>query len=148
MPKFGPPFYAQETPDSCLPACLRMVLAVQGLRFSERHLRRLYHCEPMVGTLSSNVVRAAQELGFAESVEERSLRLFDLRDAEREGLFPIVGVNLRRLRGIWSSHAQVVIEITSSHARVQDPMLGRLRLSLPTFEAAWADADYLTILVK
>lgn len=30
MLKFGPPFYIQETPDSCLPACLRMVLAAQG----------------------------------------------------------------------------------------------------------------------
>jgi hypothetical protein len=67
-----------------------MVLAAQGLRFSERHLRNLCQCQPMVGTLSSNIVRVARELGFAESIEERSLRLFDLRDAERQGLFPIV----------------------------------------------------------
>ena len=148
MPKFGPPFYAQETPDSCLPACLRMVLAAEGLRFSERQLRHLCKCRPMIGTLSTDVVNAAQELGFANSVEDRSLRLFDLRDAEREGLFPIVGVNLRPLRGIWSPHAQVVVETTSTQARIHDPLLGRLRLSLPTFEAAWGDADYLTILVK
>ena len=148
MPKFGPPFYAQETPDSCLPACLRMVLAARGLQFSERHLRQLCHCKPMMGTHSSDVVQAAQSLGFVDSVEDRSLRLFDLRDAEREGFFPIVGVNLRLLRGIWSSHAQVVAEITSARLRIHDPMFGRLRLSLHTFEAAWADADYLTILVR
>lgn len=43
MPKFGPPFYKQETPDSCLPACLRMVLAARGRRYTERYLRRLCH---------------------------------------------------------------------------------------------------------
>lgn len=77
-----------------------MVLAAHGLRLSERHLRRLCHCQPLVGTLSTDVVRAAQQLGFADSVEDRSLRVFDLRDALRSGLYPIVGVNLRRLRGI------------------------------------------------
>jgi ABC-type bacteriocin/lantibiotic exporter with double-glycine peptidase domain len=148
VPKFGPPFYAQETPDSCLPACLRMVLAAHGLRFSERQLRRLCQCQPMMGTLSTNVVLAAQKLGFVDSIEDRSLRLFDLRDQVREGFSPIVGVNLRRLSGVWSPHAQVVVEIASTHARIHDPMLGRLKISLPTFEAAWADADYLTILVK
>ena len=125
-----------------------MVLAARGLRLSERQLRRLCHCEPMMGTYSGNVVQAAQTLGFTGSVEDRSLRLFDLRDAEREGLFPIVGVNLRLLRGIWSFHAQVVAEITSASVRIHDPMFGRLRLSVQTFEAAWADADYLTILVR
>jgi hypothetical protein len=125
-----------------------MVLAAHGLRLSERHLRRLCYCQPLVGTLSTDVVRAAQQLGFADSVEDRSWRLFDLRDALRAGLYPIVGVNLHRLRGIWSPHAQVVVEITSVLVRVHDPMLGRLRLTAQTFEAAWADADYLTILVQ
>lgn len=148
MPKFGPPFYAQETPDSCLPACLRMVLAAHGLRFSEHQLRRLCQCQPMMGTLSTNVVRAAQTLGFIDSIEDHSLRLIDLRDQIREGLSPIVGVNLRRLSGVWSPHAQVVVDIASTQVRIHDPLLGRLRLSLPTFEAAWADADYLTILVE
>lgn len=148
MPKFGPPFYAQETPDSCLPACLRMVLAARGLRYSERQLRQLCRCQPMMGTLSTNVIRAAQKLGFVDSVEDRSLRLYDLRDVAREGFSPIVGVNLRRLTGNWSPHAQVVVAIASAQVRVYDPLLGRLRLASPTFEAAWADADYLTILVK
>jgi ABC-type bacteriocin/lantibiotic exporter with double-glycine peptidase domain len=146
--KFGPPFYAQETPDSCLPACLRMVLATRGLRFPERQLRRLCNCRPMIGTVSTDVVRAAQQLGCVDSVEDRSLSLMDLRDAVREGCYPIVGVNLRRLRGIWSPHAQVVVEITSTQVRIHDPLLGRLRLASLTFEGAWADADYLTILVK
>jgi hypothetical protein len=66
----------------------------------------------MVGTLSTDVVQAARQLGFTDSVEDRSMRLFDIRDALRVGLWPIVGVNLYRLRGIWSPHAQVVVEIT------------------------------------
>jgi hypothetical protein len=125
-----------------------MVLAARGLRLPERQLRRLCHCQPLVGTVSTDVVQAAQQLGFVHSVEDRSRRLFDLRDALRAGLYPIVGVNLHRLRGIWSPHAQVVVEITSAVVRVYDPLLGRLRLTQQTFEGTWADADYLTILVK
>lgn len=102
----------------------------------------------MLGTLSTDVVQAAHQLGFTDSFEDRSLRLHDLRDCIREGSYPIVGVNLRRLRGIWSPHAQVVAEITSDLVRIHDPLLGRLRLKPQTFEAAWADADYLTIIVK
>ena len=145
MPKFGPPFYAQETPDSCLLGCLRMVLAARGLRFSERKLRQLCRCQPMIGTVSGDVVEAARRLDFAGSLESRSKRLLDLRDALRNNTYPIVGVNLRRLRGIWSSHAQVIVEINSTLVRVHDPLLGRLRLTHHTFEGAWADADYVTI---
>jgi hypothetical protein len=125
-----------------------MVLAARGRRYTERHLRRICHCRPMLGTLSTDVVQAAHQLGFTDSLEDRSMRLLDLRDCIREGIYPIVGVNLRRLRGIWSPHAQVVVEITSDLMRIHDPLLGRLRLKPQTFEAAWADADYLTILVK
>jgi predicted double-glycine peptidase len=102
----------------------------------------------MLGTLSTDVVQAARKLGFADSIEDRSMRLLDLRDSIRDGVYPIVGVNLRRLRGVWSPHAQVVVEITSDLVRLHDPLLGRLRLKPQTFEAAWADADYLAILVK
>jgi ABC-type bacteriocin/lantibiotic exporter with double-glycine peptidase domain len=97
VPKFGPPFYKQETPDSCLPACQRMVLAARGRRYTEKYLRRLCHCQPMLGTLSTDVVEAARKLGLAATVEDRTMRLFDLRDTIREGVYPIVGVNLRRL---------------------------------------------------
>jgi ABC-type bacteriocin/lantibiotic exporter with double-glycine peptidase domain len=33
------PFYAQETPESCVPACLRMVLAHWGILETESILR-------------------------------------------------------------------------------------------------------------
>lgn len=125
-----------------------MVLAARGRRYTERYLRQLCHCQPMLGTLSTDVVEAARKLGLAATVEDRTMRLFDLRDAIRDGVYPIVGVNLRRLRGMWSPHAQVVAEITSDLIRIHDPLLGRLRLKPQTFEAAWSDADYLTILVK
>ncbi|MGH9847566.1 MAG: hypothetical protein ACREEM_53430 [Blastocatellia bacterium] len=125
-----------------------MVLAARGRRYTERYLRRLCQCQPMLGTLSTDVVEAARRLGYADSVEDRSVRQIDLRDTIRNSVYPIVGVNLRRLRGIWSPHAQVVVEITSDLIRIHDPLLGRLRLKPQTFEAAWADADYLTILVK
>ena len=148
MRKFGPPFYEQETVESCLPACLRMVLAERGRMMTEARLRKLCHCKPGFGALSSDAVTAAIQLGFTGSEESESLRLPDLRDALREGIYPIVGVNLSRLRGIWAPHAQVVVAVTSSFVRVHDPLLGRLRLIPTTFEAAWGDSEFLTILVK
>lgn len=148
MQKFGPPFYKQETADSCLPACLRMVLAERGRMMTEAQLRKRCRCKPLIGTLSSDAVAAAIQLGFTDSEESQSLRLRDLRDVLREGIYPIVGVNLRHLRGFWAPHALVVVAVTSSLVRVHDPMDKRLPLSHSLFEAAWEDADFVTILVK
>lgn len=148
MPRSKPPSYRQETDESCLPACLRMVLAVYGRRLSEKRLRQLCHCQPAWGTLSSDVVRAAQALGFTHSEETYRLRLHDLRDAVRDGVFPIVGVNLYELRGAWAPHAQVVVSVASRYIEVNDPLLGHLWLMARTFERAWELEDFLTILIR
>lgn len=148
MPKSKPPCYRQETDESCLPACLRMVLAAEGRRMSEKRLRKLCHCQPAWGTLSSDVVSAAHALGFTQSVETYQLRLRDLRDYIHSGVFPIVGVNLYELRGSWSPHAQVVVKVTARSVEVHDPLLGHLWLLARTFERAWEIEDYLTLLIQ
>jgi len=148
MPRSKPPFYEQETDESCLPACLRMVLAAHGVRVSEKHLRKLCGCQPGWGTLSSDVVRAAQALGFPQSAETYTLRMHDLRDAVRSEIYPIVGVNLYELRGVWSPHAQVVVSVTARSVEVHDPLLGHLWLMARTFERAWEIEDFLTILIQ
>lgn len=142
------PYYSQETGESCLPACLRMVLASYEEHFTEKHLRDLCNCQPGMGTLSSDVVRAARSLGFTNSAETYDWRLLDLRDVIRSGIFPIVGVNLYQLRGTWSPHAQVVVKVTVRSVDVHDPLLGRMCLMARTFERAWEIEDFLTILVE
>ncbi len=59
-----PPFYAQETPDSCAPACLLKVLGSFGLELPEAELRARCDCTPAFGMDALIVVEAARQLGF------------------------------------------------------------------------------------
>jgi ABC-type bacteriocin/lantibiotic exporter with double-glycine peptidase domain len=144
--RFVPPFYAQEKSSSCLPACLRMVLAAYRLKLSERELQRRTGWREQIGTSSTAIVAAARSLGFLDSREVFGLRLHDLRDALRTGIYPIVGIGLEPY-GRMGQHAQVVVRVTSRGVSVHDPLLGRLTPNLLTFEAAWQLGDFLTGLI-
>ena len=147
MPRFKPPFYKQETASSCLPACLRMVLAARGLELSEATLRELCDWSPQRSTTSTNVVAAARALGFLHSREDYGLRLHDLRDAARNGLFPIVGIDLQAY-GLIGQHAQVVVAVSSRGIALQDPLLGQFVSNLLVFEQAWSGSEFLTIIIE
>jgi len=147
MLRSKPPFYAQEKSDSCLPACLRMVLAAKGLMISEEQLRELCEWRPGVAVSTTNVVAAARSLGFVRSREDYDLRLYDIRDLTRVGLLPIVGIDLRPYGRI-GQHAQVVVAVTARGVAVQDPMLGQFVTKLFVFEQAWSDSEFLTILIE
>ncbi len=65
-----PPFYPQERDYSCVPACLRMVLAYNGIYESEDDL--VYACcSRPDGTAASDLVEAAKGFGFAKTSRER-----------------------------------------------------------------------------
>ena len=147
MPLLRPPFYKQEKDNTCLPACLRMVLAAQGVVLSEKRLCELCEWTQSGSVASSAVVAAARALGFMQSREDYALRLHDLRDAVRSGVFPIVGVDLSAFGRI-GLHAQVVVSVSSRGVSVQDPLLGPFMTSLLVFEEAWSGSDFLTILVE
>jgi len=124
-----------------------MVLTVYGMRFSERELRRRTGWQEQFGTSSTATVETAKALGFVNSRETFGLRLYDLRDALRAGIYPIVGIGLEPY-GHRGQHAQVVVRVTSRGVRVHDPLLGRLTPNLLMFEAAWQLADFLTVLIS
>ena len=147
MRRLRPPFYAQEKDNSCLPACLRMVLAAHGIQLSEKQLRQLCEWSPRGSVSSTNLIAAARALGFIHSREDYGLRLHDLRDALRAGLFPIVGIDLQSY-GRLGQHAEVVVSITTRGVGVQDPLLGSFITSLLVFEQAWSGSEFLTILVE
>ena len=147
MRRLRPPFYKQEKDSSCLPACLRMVLAARNVLLSERQLRELCGWHPSRSTTSAGVVAAARALGFLHSREDDGLRLHDLRDALRAGLFPIVGVDLQPY-GLMGQHAQVVVSVSTRGVMLQDPLLGQFTASLFVFEQAWSGSDFLTILIE
>jgi hypothetical protein len=96
---------------------------------------------------SSSVVAAARALGFIHSREDFGLRLHDLRDALRAGIFPIVGVDLHAY-GHLGQHAQVVVSVSSRGVSVLDPWLGPFMASLLVFERAWSGSDFLTVLIE
>ena len=145
--KLRPPFYAQEEHNSCLPACLRMVLAAHGLDLPEKQLRDLCGWTPHGVISSTTAIAVAQALGFIHSREDYGLRLHDLRDEIRSGLFPIVGVDLS-LYGNFGKHAQVAVSISSRGITLQDPLLGQFVSSTVVFEEAWSATEYLAILIE
>ncbi len=147
MPLSRPPLYEQEKDSSCLPACLRMVLAAYGIFLPEKDVRQLCGWTALASTSSTNVVAAARALGFIHSREDHGLRLHDLRDALRSRLFPIVGIDLQAY-GRFGLHAQVVVSVTTRGVRVHDPLLGRFVTGLLVFEEAWSGSEFLTIIVE
>ena len=124
-----------------------MVLAAYGLEFDESFLRNRCNWTPNYSVLSSDVVAAAQTFGFTRSREDYDLRLHDLRDTIRTGVFPIVGVDLAAY-GRFGHHAQVIASVSSRGVTIQDPLQGQFVSNLFIFEEAWGAADYLTILIE
>ncbi|MBD2772913.1 cysteine peptidase family C39 domain-containing protein [Iningainema tapete] len=59
-------FHKQETPYSCVPACLRMMLSAFEVDISEAQLRELCDCTPF-GTEALKAVDAVRELGFSSA---------------------------------------------------------------------------------
>jgi ABC-type bacteriocin/lantibiotic exporter with double-glycine peptidase domain len=141
-----PPSHNQKTPYSCVPACLRMVLASRGMQRSEVELRALCDCTPF-GTEALNAVDAARQLGFAGT--GKHTLSFDELDAQvRRGLYPIAFVNTLPIDGIFAGHAVVVTAIDQSRVSVYDPLHGERHFSRATFESAWAIMHHLAILVQ
>jgi hypothetical protein len=124
-----------------------MVLGAKGLMLSEKRLRKLCGWSQLNSVSTTNVVAAARALGFIHSREDYGLRLYDLRDEIRAGLFPIVGVDLAPY-GRFGQHAQVVVALNSRGVALQDPMLGQFVTSPLVFEQAWRGSKFLTILVE
>jgi hypothetical protein len=124
-----------------------MTLAAHGVVLSEKQVRELCGWTPQGSVSSTAVVAAARALGFIYSREDYGLRLHDLRDTLRSGLFPIVGIDLQAY-GRFGLHAQVVVSVTARGVRVHDPLLGRFVTGLLIFEEAWSGSEFLTIFIE
>ena len=141
-----PPFHKQETPYSCVPACVRMVLASFGRELSEAALRVLCDCTPF-GTEAINAVDAVRQLGFPDT-GKHTLSLDELAVQVRRGLSPIVFVNTLPIDGITGGHALVVVGIEQTDVAVYDPLHGERHLPRATFKSAWTMMHNLTLLIQ
>lgn len=129
------PFFKQETPYSCVPACLRMVLSHQGIEASEDELR-LRSRTSLWGTNARDAIACVKSFGLqAEEVREATAE--NLREWLDHGLFPILLIDLRPIRGEVGRHAIVVEEISEDRVLCLDPLTDRRVLALDVIEQAW-----------
>lgn len=130
-------WFQQESPTSCVSACVRIVLSSFGKNLSEIEIRDILG-NPRLGL---SLALATEKLSFAgfQTQLDRELNLDDLRDYTRQNIFPIVGVERHILGYLPASHAVVISKITSKNVEIFDP----LEVEHPKifgkqdFESAW-----------
>jgi ABC-type bacteriocin/lantibiotic exporter with double-glycine peptidase domain len=123
-----------------------MVLASFGRELSEATMRALCDCTRF-GTEALNAVDAMRQLGFPDA-GKHTLSIDELTAQVRQGLYPIVFVNMLPIDGITGGHALVVVGIDQTDVAVYDPLRGERHLPRVTFESAWAMMHNLTLLIQ
>ena len=142
------PHFKQEKPYSCLPACVRMVLAHYGRLVTEDELRQLMGTS-LHGTPARAVLQVAA-LGF--DMQLRFTNLGELTAALRTGTPPIAFVNTGSL-DYWSfdcAHVLVVVGMDVASVSVNDPTRdsGAQQTSLSGLHAAWAANRCLAAFIR
>ena len=140
------PFFKKETPYSCVPACLRIVLSHFGIEASEDELR-LRSLTSLWGTNASDAIACVKSFGLqAEEVREATVE--NLREWLNHGLFPILLIDPRPIRGEVGRHAIVTEGISENQLLYLDPLTGRRVLGLHVIEQAWRLNHYRVILIS
>jgi ABC-type bacteriocin/lantibiotic exporter with double-glycine peptidase domain len=139
-------FHRQETPDSCVPACLRMVLMAMGVEISEAELRSRCDCT-VFGTDALMAVDALRALGFGRARKETS-SIAGLMNSLASEIYPIVFLNLLPIDGVKVAHAMVLVGLDGDLAYLCDPRWGDRVIARSVFESAWAMMRGLVILVE
>jgi ABC-type bacteriocin/lantibiotic exporter with double-glycine peptidase domain len=136
------PLLRQEHPWTCLPACIRMVLAYRGQLVEEAEVAAACHTTPLRGTLPERAVEGVQQLGYhALWFENADLRR--LQDLINHGWPVIAFLRARDLPGGGSGlHGVIVIGVADDGVAVNDPQAGkRYTISQGQFLAAWRALD-------
>ncbi len=141
-----PPLIAQETPDSCVPACLRMIFAGRGITVSEDELRELCDCT-FLGTDAFQAVEVARRYGFLNSAKH-TLTINELEMLVESENYPLAYLNLAPIDGIHQRHAVVVVAVTAFSIAVLDPAVGERLIPRDVFLVAWKMRHNLAIIVE
>lgn len=135
------PLYAQELSTSCVAASVRMVLAALGYALPEAEIRsRCGHAG--LGMRLNQVAPGLADLPI-NAEYHTDWNIDDLAAAVRQSVFPIVGIDLRFVEGLFAFHALVIANVMSDQIIVHDPRhaASPRTISLRTFEEAWERAD-------
>ena len=140
MPK--PPHFFQAYPFSCVPACIRMVLASLEFEITEVALRELCNCEDD-GTTLSDAISGLKQLGYNKSTIDY-LDIIELQEKLSAGFYPIVF--LRLING--ENHAVVVTGIFRTAIKILDPAIGEREFERQEFIKIWAVSNGKTLLIE
>lgn len=137
------PHFKQTQDNTCVPACVRMVLAYQSHSVDESTLVKLLDTKPF-GTTVRNIQRVSS-LGFVVSFGSSALT--NIRAALTLGNPVIVFVMTGHLK-YWQvsvAHAVVVVGIDDENIYLDDPWFDTSPQVSPIddFLAAWAEFDHL-----
>ncbi len=141
-----PTFFQQETPYSCVPACLKMVLSAFGIEATEDDLRQR-SLTTLWGTRASDVVACIKSFGL-EAEAMRDATQANIREWLQQGLFPILLIDLRPIHNEVGRHAVVAEEIVGRQLIYLDPLIGRRTVELDLFEQAWQLNYHRAILIS
>jgi len=142
------PLLAQELSTSCVAACVRMALASLGFALAESDIRsRCSHSG--LGMRLNQVAPGLADLPVAVEYHT-DWNMDDLSDAVRQSIFPIVGIDLRYIEGLFAFHAVVVANMTSEQIIVHDPLNAQTprTISLRAFEEAREGADRECLMIE
>ena len=141
------PLIAQEQATGCVAACVRMVLAAQGFSLSESEIRS--RCGHSGFGMRLNQVAAGLTDLPVKIEYHTDWGVDDLADATRQSIFPIVGIDLRYIEGLFAFHAVVIARVATELIVVHDPLYAQSPrdIGLQAFAEAWesADCECLTI---
>jgi ABC-type bacteriocin/lantibiotic exporter with double-glycine peptidase domain len=113
-------WFEQESPTSCVAACVRMVLSSFGKNLSEIEIREILG-NPQLGISLTSANEKLLLAGFETEIDY-DLSLDDLRDYTRKNIFPIVGIERHILGYLPASHAVIVSKITGNSVNIFDPL--------------------------
>jgi len=142
------PHYKQESPYSCVAACVRMVLAHYGRIFTETEVRQHLGTGPH-GTRVRDLLRV-EPLGFDVQIETSTLA--QLAGALGSGVPPIVFLETSFLP-YWKTrcdHVAVVVGLDPASVFLNDPYFDSAPQQPPLadFQHAWAANDYLAAFIS
>lgn len=143
------PHFRQELDYSCLPACVRMVLAYYGDQRQEPELRRLLKTR-VTGTSPANVMLRLPDIGYEAVVVEASRSVLRTRIAAGEPCIAHVWTSSLPHWGEGVLHAVVVTEISEELVWINDPVLDSGPTAIPqdAFFKAWAATGHTLVLIS
>ncbi|HQU08287.1 MAG TPA: cysteine peptidase family C39 domain-containing protein [Candidatus Paceibacterota bacterium] len=133
------PYRRQQTKYSCGPAALQMVLEYFGSTCQQRVLAKQMRAQPVIGTSTAHMVRAAARRGFCCYVNDRS-SLDDIRYFLTKKLPPIVRFVEPTTE---DDHYAVVSGINNRSIILNDPWNGEnFRITHKEFIRRWHSEDH------